>query len=101
MQIHSRNKHARTPHRLQVKLRLWEAQLANGQHFPRLAACVPDDVELDTCISVAASLRGNLPPVLKESGRWLRTSGCLPPHLTFPWTTPLPPVDGVGGATVQ
>ena len=36
----------------QVKLRLWEEQLANGQleHFPRLAACVPDDVEPDTCV---------------------------------------------------
>ena len=43
----------------QVKLRLWDAQLANGQleHFPRLAACVPDDVEPDTCVSVVASLR--------------------------------------------
>ena len=43
----------------EVKLRLWEAQLANGQleHFPRLAACVPDDVEPDTCVSVVASLR--------------------------------------------
>ena len=43
----------------EVKLRLWEAQLANSQldHFPRLAACVPDDVEPDTCVSVVASLR--------------------------------------------
>ena len=43
----------------EVKLRLWEAQLANGllEHFPRLAACVPDDVEPDTCVSVVASLR--------------------------------------------
>ncbi len=42
----------------EVKLPLWEAQLANGQleHFPRLAACVPDDVEPDTCVSVVASL---------------------------------------------
>ena len=31
----------------EVKLRLWECQLASGQlqHFHRLAACVPDDVE--------------------------------------------------------
>ena len=29
---------------------------AAGQHFPRLAACVPDDVESDTCVSVVASL---------------------------------------------
>ncbi|XP_076059507.1 general transcription factor II-I repeat domain-containing protein 2-like [Oratosquilla oratoria] len=43
----------------EVKLRLWEAQLASGQfvNFPRLAACAPDDVDLDTC----------------ESGCWLRT----------------------------
>ena len=43
----------------EVKLRLWEAQLAKGQleHFPRLAACVPDDVEPDTCVSVVATLR--------------------------------------------
>ena len=36
----------------EVKLRLCEAQLANGQleHFPRLAACVPDDLEPDTCV---------------------------------------------------
>ena len=42
----------------EVKLRLCEAQLANSQldHFPRIAACVPDDVELDTCVSVVASL---------------------------------------------
>ena len=43
----------------EVKLRLREAQLANSQleHFPRLAACVPDDVEPDTCVNVVASLR--------------------------------------------
>ena len=43
----------------EVKLRLWEVQLDNGQleHFPCLAACVPDDVEPDTCFSVVASLR--------------------------------------------
>ena len=43
----------------EVKLRLWEAQLANGQleHFPRIAACVPDNDEPDTCVSVVASLR--------------------------------------------
>ena len=31
----------------EVNLRLWVAQLANGrsEHSPRLAACVPDDVE--------------------------------------------------------
>ncbi len=33
--------------------------MANGQleNVPRLAACVPDDVEPDTCVSVVASLR--------------------------------------------
>ncbi len=43
----------------EVKLRLWEAQSANGQlqHYPRLTACVPDDVEPDTCVSVVAFLR--------------------------------------------
>ena len=43
----------------EVKLRLWEAQLASGQfvHFPRLAACAPDDVDLSTCVSVVNSLR--------------------------------------------
>ena len=32
--------------------------MANGQleNVPRLAACVPDDVEPDTCVSVVASL---------------------------------------------
>ena len=31
----------------EVKLRLWEWQLASDllEHFPRIAACVPDDVE--------------------------------------------------------
>ena len=39
-------------------MRLWEAQLANGQleHFPRLAAYVPDDMEPDTCLDVVTSL---------------------------------------------
>ena len=76
----------------EVKLRLWEAQLANGQleHFPCLAACVPDDVEPDTCVSVVASPREELPPVSQESGRWIRTSSCLPPPLSFRWTTPCP-----------
>ena len=43
----------------EVNLRLWEAQLANGrsEHSPRPAACVPDDMEPDTCVSVVASLK--------------------------------------------
>ena len=41
------------------KLRLWEAKLAAGQlmYFPRIAACAPDDVDLNTCIRVVTSLR--------------------------------------------
>ncbi len=52
-----------------------EAQLAKGQleHFSRLAACVPDDVEPDTFVNVS-----------QESGRWLRTSSCVPPPLNVP-----------------
>ncbi|KAG0714799.1 General transcription factor II-I repeat domain-containing protein 2 [Chionoecetes opilio] len=43
----------------EVKLRLWEAQLAAGQfmHFPRIAACAPDDVDLNTCVGIVTSLR--------------------------------------------
>ena len=42
-----------------------DAQLANGQseHFPRLAACVPDDVEPDTFVSVSPLWGRNLHPV--------------------------------------
>ena len=42
-----------------------EAQLANDQleHFPRLAACVPDDVEPDTFVSVSPLWGRNLHPV--------------------------------------
>ena len=42
-----------------------EAHLANGQleHFPRLAACVPDDVEPDTFVSVSPLCGMNLHPV--------------------------------------
>ena len=44
-----------------------------------------------TLALVSSPLWGmNLPPVSQESGRWLRTSSCLPTPLTFPWTTPLP-----------
>ncbi|KAG0727192.1 General transcription factor II-I repeat domain-containing protein 2 [Chionoecetes opilio] len=47
----------------EVKLRLWEAQLAVGQfmHFPRIAACAPDDVDLNTCVGVVTSLREEFP----------------------------------------
>lgn len=42
----------------ELKLRLWEAQLAASQfmHFPRIAVCAPD-VALNTCVSVITSLR--------------------------------------------
>ena len=43
-----------------------------------------------TLALVSSPLRGrNLPLVSQESGRWLQTSSCSPPHLTFHWTTPL------------
>lgn len=59
----------------EVKMRLFEAHLANGQfvHFPRLATCVPDGEDLFTWVSVVASRRGNLSPVLQESGHWILT----------------------------
>ena len=54
----------------EVKLRLWDAHLANSklEHFPRLAACVSDDVEPDTCVSVV-SLREEFASLSQESGR--------------------------------
>ena len=43
----------------EVKLRLWEAQLAADQfmHFPRIAACAADGMDLNTCVGVVTSLR--------------------------------------------
>ncbi|KAK4328603.1 hypothetical protein Pmani_001079 [Petrolisthes manimaculis] len=43
----------------EVKLRLWEAQLADSQfaHFPCLSACDPDTIDPNTCVSVVSSLR--------------------------------------------
>ena len=45
----------------EVKLCLWESQLAAGQfiHFPHILAYTPDDVDLvlDTCVGVVISLR--------------------------------------------
>ena len=60
----------------EAKLRFWEAQLANGllEHFPRLAACVPDDVEPNTCVSVVMEAL-----VSQESGRWLRPQAVYHP----------------------
>ena len=55
-----------------------------------------------TLALVSSPLWGsNFPPVSQESVRWLRTSSCLPPPVTIPWTTPLRPADGIGGATLQ
>ena len=53
------------------RLRLWEAQLANCrlEPSPCLAACVPDDVEPDTCV---ASLREEF--ASRFTG--VRTAGC-------------------------
>ena len=88
-----------------VKLRLWEAQLANGQleHFIRLAACVPGDVEPDTCVSVVTSLSSEFDS--RFAGVRLLSADynmfTPPPPSTFPRTTPLPPADEIGGATVQ
>ena len=85
----------------EVKLRLWEAQLANGQsqHFPRLAACVPDDVEPDTRVSVVVSMREEF--ASHFAGDRAVDFKLFTTPLTFPWTTPLLPADGVGGAAVQ
>ena len=46
----------------EVKLRLWEAQLTNGQleHFPRLAGCAPDDVEPDIILVSAIAFLGHI-----------------------------------------
>ena len=43
----------------EVRLCLWEVQLATGQfmHFPRIVACAPDDVDLNICVGVITSLR--------------------------------------------
>ena len=85
----------------EVKLRLWEAQLANSQldHFPRLAACVPDDLEPDPCVSVVASLREEF------ASRFARIKPLAADFKLFtaPFDFPVDcaPADGVGGATVQ
>ena len=48
-----------------LNIRFLQAHLAHElssslfffMHFPRLAACGPDNMDLDTCVSVVASLR--------------------------------------------
>ena len=88
----------------EVKLRLWEAQSANGQlqHYPRLTACVPDDVEPDTCVSVVAFLRNEFAsrfagvrPLAADSKAVYR------PLWLSRGRRPCPHADGVGRATVQ
>ncbi len=71
-----------------------EAQLANGQleHFPRLAACVPDDVEPDTCVSVVVSLRDEFASRFAGVRPLAADFKLFTTHLTLPWTTPLPPM---------
>lgn len=79
----------------QVQVRFREGRLGNGQfvHHPRLAACVPDDMDLDACLSA----KGNLPLISQEAERRL---SLLPP-LTFLWRTSQTPADVIGEAAVQ
>ena len=87
----------------EVKLRLSESQLADGQleHFPRQAACVPDDVEPDTCVSVVAFLMEKFASRFAGVRPLAADFKLFTAPLTFLWTTLLPPADGIGGATVQ
>ena len=76
----------------EVKLRLSESQLADGQleHFPRLPACVPDDVEPDTCVSVVAFLMEKFASRFAGVRPLAADFKLFTALLTFPWTTPLP-----------
>ncbi len=76
----------------EIKLRLWEAQLTNGQleHFPCIAARVPDDVESDTCVSVVDSLRDEFASRFAGVRPLAAGFKLFTAPLTFPWTTPLP-----------
>ena len=64
-------------------------------------ACVTDDVEPDTCVSVVASMREEFASRFAGIKPLAADVKLFTPPLTFPWTTPLPPPYGVGGATVQ
>ena len=77
--------------------------MANGQleHFPRLAASVPDDVKPDTCVSVVASLREEFASSFTGVRPLAADVKLFTAPLTSPWTAPLPPADGIGGTTVQ
>ena len=69
-----------------------------SEHSPRLAACVPDDVEPDTCVSVVASLREEFASRFAGDRPLAVDFKLFTTPLTFPWVTPLLPADGVGGA---
>ena len=86
---------------IEVKLRLWEAQLAKGQlyNFPRLAACVPDDVEPGSFVSVVASLREEFTSRFAEARPLAADFKLFTAPFDFP-VDPCPAVDGVGGGTV-
>ena len=86
------NKHAHIT-AFEVKLRLWEAQL--------VAARVPDGVEPDTCVSVVASLNEEFASRFAGVRPLAAGFKLFTAPLTFPWTTPLPPADGVSEVTVQ
>ncbi len=77
--------------------------MANGrsEHSPRLAACVPDAVEPDTCVSVVASLREEFASRFAGDRAVAMDFKLFTTPLTFPWVTPLLPADGVGGTAVQ
>ncbi|KAG0714166.1 General transcription factor II-I repeat domain-containing protein 2B [Chionoecetes opilio] len=72
----------------EVKLRLWEAPLAAGQlmHFPRIVACAPDDVDLNTCVGVVTSLREEFASRFTGVRPLAPASSCSPPPLTSLWT---------------
>ena len=77
--------------------------MANVQleHFPRLAVCVPDDVEPDTCVSVGASLREEFASRFAGLRPLAADFKVFTAPFYFPVDDAPAPADGVGGATVQ
>ena len=63
--------------------------LVTDMHAYITAACVPDDVEPDICVSVVASLREEFASRFAGQAACCRLQAVYRP-LTFPWTTPLP-----------
>ena len=59
-------------------------------------ACVPD-----ACVSAVASMREEVASRFAGIKPLAADFKLFTPPLTFPWTTPLPPPYGVGGATMQ